>query len=212
MKKPVIAIDGPAGAGKGTLAKKLAEALNYAYVDTGLLYRAVGFAVLENPENEAKAEKAALHLEISALENPNLRTPEVSEAASIVAKFPSVRNALLTLQKRFISHPPEDKEGLIMDGRDIGTVICLESPCKLYVTASLEIRAKRRYKELQSKGTSIMFEDVLRDMQQRDERDSTRECSPTKLAHDAVVIDTTDLDPDHMVAVALEIVRNKVSL
>lgn len=202
----IIAIDGPAAAGKGTLARRLAEHLELAYLDTGALYRAVGVSVLAcggDPETEADALAAVRRLDSKHLADPSLRTETAGAAASKVAAIPSVRAALLDFQRRFAAHPPQGCKGAVLDGRDIGTVVCPDADRKLFITASLEKRAERRFKELREKGREIIEEQVWQDMQQRDGRDSTRSVAPLAAADDAVVIDTSDLDADAVFEVAL---------
>lgn len=208
----IIAIDGPAASGKGTLARELAEALNFAHMDTGALYRAVGYEVLKaggEPENETDAlagcKILAEKLEGSdPLSNPDLRTDESGNAASKVAVIQSVRDALITIQRNFAQNPAARYEGAILDGRDIGTVICPDAPLKLYVTANMEIRAERRTKELQSKGLDVTNRAVLEDMRARDARDSGRKAAPLRPAEDAIVIDTSNLDQAEMLEIAIE--------
>ena len=206
MKTLVIAIDGPASAGKGTLARSLAAALGLPHLDTGLLYRATGRRVLtagQDPANHAAATAAAQTLEAADLARPDLRGPEADRAASLVAAVPAVRDALLAFQRRFA------EPGAVLDGRDIGTVVCPGAQVKLYVTATSQARAHRRWLELQSKGTHIPLDQVEADLQARDVQDSTRATAPLRPAEDAILLDTTALDAGAALARALEIVRNR---
>ena len=216
MTHIVIAIDGPAASGKGTLARKLAHRLDFAYLDTGALYRCVGKAVLDagqDPASETDAVRAARSLsgtlKPEALQDPGLRTDDVGQAASIVAKYPSVRQALFDFQRDFAASPVSERpvKGVILDGRDIGTVICPDAPIKLFVTASVEERARRRHAELTAKGLSATAAEVLADMKRRDERDSTRETAPLTAATDAHIIDTTGLSEADVMERALSIIR-----
>ena len=181
-----VAIDGPAAAGKGTIARSVAEHFGFAYLDSGLLYRAVGYRSLagENPVAAAHALKA------SELHNPGLRGTEVATAASRVAASASVRAALLAFQRDFARRPG----GAVLDGRDIGTVICPEAEVKLYVTADADIRALRRHRELAQQGETVCPQRVLADLLARDERDLTRVDAPLRRADDAKTIDTSNLD------------------
>ncbi len=214
----IIAIDGPSASGKGTLSRGLAEALNFAHMDTGALYRAVGYEVLQsggNPEDEgdALAACAALKAKISdpsTLNNPDLRNEQTGAAASKVAAVQSVRDFLLNLQREFAESPGEGFVGAVLDGRDIGTVICPDAPLKLYITASADIRAKRRMKELQSKGLAVTYEAVLKDMRERDARDAGRKDAPMKPAGDAIVIDSSDLNAGEMLEQALKLAKERL--
>jgi cytidylate kinase len=210
MKRlPVIAIDGPAASGKGTIARRVAQILTFAHLDTGMLYRAVGLAVLkqgEDPSDPQAAERAAQAFDLSLLQDPALRSHEAGAAASKVAAVPMVREALHTFQRNFASSPPGG-HGAVLDGRDIGTVICPDATVKLYVTASPEIRARRRYLELFSQGSARTEAEVLADIQARDHRDMSRPVAPLAQAVDAHLLDTTQLDIEAAVAKALEIVR-----
>lgn len=218
----VIAIDGPAASGKGTLARALAKQLSFAYLDTGALYRAVGFEVLEaggEPEDEATAvqgaemlsEKIAKDGPTAMLGNPALRTDNVGQAASKVASIQAVRDLLTDFQRNFAQAPGESYKGAILDGRDIGTVICPTADVKLYVQASMEIRAERRTKELQSKGIEVTKAHVLQDMRERDERDMHRQAAPLKPAQDAIVLDTSDCEPSEVLEKALKIIKASIS-
>lgn len=205
-RPPVVAIDGPAAAGKGTLARRLAAHLGYAYLDTGLLYRAVGLKVLQadaDPDDGAAAAAAAAGLAATDLDDPALRGDAVAGAASRVAAVPEVRGVLLDFQRRFAQQPPHAAPGAVLDGRDIGTVVCPDADLKLFVTATLEVRAVRRLKELQQRGLAAIDSRVLREMQERDARDSARAVAPLEPAADAVVIDTSELDPDAVFSAAL---------
>lgn len=207
----IIAIDGPAAAGKGTLARRLAAALGFDYLDTGLIYRAVGMNVERagfDPADPARAGEAARDLQPEDLAADDLRTDEAAQAASKVAAIPDVRAALLDFQRRFAACPPGGK-GAVLDGRDIGTVVCPAAPIKLFVTASAETRAQRRLLELQGKGLDVAFERVLAEMRERDERDSQRAVAPLKPADDAQVLDTSDLDADAAFDAAIAFVRAK---
>ncbi len=204
----IVAIDGPAAAGKGTLARRLAAALGLPYLDTGLLYRAVGRLVLDaggDPHDPAMAEAAARRLDPSDLGRADLRGPAADAAASGVAAIPGVRAALLDFQRGFAT-----KGGAVLDGRDIGTVIFPDAPVKLFVTASPAERARRRWLELRGKGSDADLATVERDMRARDERDSARSAAPLKPADDAVVIDTSDLDAEAAFQAALAVVRDRL--
>ncbi|MCP9482695.1 (d)CMP kinase [Shimia sp. CNT1-13L.2] len=190
-----IAIDGPAAAGKGTISKAVAAHFGFAHLDTGLLYRAVGAKTLDGTDPIA----AALALMADDLEADNLRTPEVAQAASKVAVISEVRAALVDFQRAFARRAG----GAVLDGRDIGTVICPDAEAKLFVTASAEVRAERRYLELAGKGMSVSREEVLADVKERDTRDRERAEAPMVAAKDAVVIDTSSLGIDEAVAAAI---------
>jgi len=195
----VVAIDGPAASGKGTLARRLAERFGFAHLDTGALYRATARLVLDaggDPADPATAEAAARRVDPQLLADLQLRGDEVATAASVVAAIPEVRHALLALQRNFAAHPPAPGRGAVIDGRDIGTVICPAADVKLFVTASTEARARRRVKELREQGTTAIYETVLQDLNERDARDSGRQAAPLAVAPDAEVIDTTTLDAD----------------
>ena len=181
----IIAIDGTAASGKGTISKKIAQNYSVPHLDTGLLYRLVGYKVLQGVDPVS----AASQLHADELNVLDLKTLRVSNAASEVAKNPSVRAHLLAFQRDFASKPG----GAVLDGRDIGTVICPNADIKFFITASPDIRAQRRYKELLGLGHSISFENVLREIQERDERDSNRKQSPMVPALDARKIDTSDM-------------------
>jgi cytidylate kinase len=193
-----VAIDGPAAAGKGTVSRAVAEHFGFAHLDTGLLYRAVGAKVLEG----MSAEEAALTLVAHDLENDQLRTNAVAEAASKAAAIPAVRAALVDFQRSFAMRAG----GAVLDGRDIGTVICPDAQVKLFVTATSEVRAKRRFAELTAKGFDVTFDDVLADVEARDARDSTRTEAPLKPAPDAVEMDTSTMDISAAVARAIELI------
>lgn len=201
----IIAIDGPAASGKGTIARSLADHFKLDYLDTGLLYRAVGAAALESGVDlgdVAAVTELAARLSMMDLNQPGLRTGEVGEAASRVAAIPQVREKLLAFQRRFAKNP----SGAVLDGRDIGTVIAPEAEVKIFVTATPEARAERRYRELAGRGEPVTYEQVLADILRRDERDSGRASAPLIRAADAVVLDNTALGRDASIARALEIV------
>ena len=203
----IIAIDGPAAAGKGTLARRLAAHYGFAYLDTGLLYRAVGRRLLDqgdDPSEVAAAVAAARSLSPEALENPALRSDETASAASQVAVIPEVRQALLRFQRRFAASPPSGGPGAVIDGRDIGTVVCPGTPYKLFVTASLEERVRRRLKELRERDIESIHGRVLQEMKGRDARDSQRDIAPLVKSGDALLIDTTEMDSDKVLSVALD--------
>ncbi len=209
----VIAIDGPAAAGKGTLARRLAAAFNLAYLDTGSLYRATGVATLRaggNPALEADAVKSAQTLDIASFSPSDLRTEQAGVAASQVAFIPGVRAALLDFQRNFAKQPPHGKSGAVLDGRDIGTVVCPDAAAKLFVTASLEARVQRRVKELRDKGETYIEARVRADMEARDARDKDRSVAPLVPAHDAWILDTTALSADEAFAQAEAYIISKV--
>ncbi len=207
---PVIAIDGPAAAGKGTLAHRLAEHLGLAYLDTGRIYRAVALRLIETGENPADveaAERAARVLEPGDLDDARLRGEAIGRGASKVAAIPVVRSALLAFQRRFAAHPPAGAAGAVLDGRDIATVVCPDATHKFFVTASLEARAARRLKELRDAGKNAAPERVLADMVERDRRDAERAHAPLVPDDDAHVLDTTEMDADAVFAHALAIIE-----
>jgi cytidylate kinase len=205
----VIAIDGPASAGKGTLAKRLAATLGLPHLDTGLLYRATGRRVLDaggNPADPAAAEAAALALAPLDMQRPDLRGPEADAAAAAVAAVPAVRAALLQFQRRFAAG------GAVLDGRDIGTVVCPGAAVKLYVTADVTARAWRRWTELAARGVDVPLQQVETEMRARDAQDAGRVAAPLRPAEDAVLLDTTALDADAVFVRAMTIVRARSSL
>jgi cytidylate kinase len=202
----IIAIDGPAASGKGTLGKKLAAHYGLRHLDTGLLYRAVAKALLDaghSPRQQARAVAAADALDPTQFDELALKSQVVGEAASLVSAIPEVRMALLALQRNFAKRPP----GAVLDGRDIGTVICPNADVKIFVTATPEARASRRYAELKARGEGISEAEVLADIRQRDERDSSRAVAPLKRATDAHLLDTTSLDIDGAFQAALALVE-----
>jgi len=201
MNRFTIAIDGPAAAGKGTISKAVAAALGYAHLDTGLLYRAVGAKTLLG----IAPMQAAVELTSEDLQADGLRSANAAQAASKVAVIPEVRAALLDFQRAFAGR----QGGAVLDGRDIGTVICPDAEVKLFVTASPEVRAKRRWLELQQSDPAANFDAVLADVKERDHRDMHRADAPLRPAEDAVVIDTSDLDIDEAVQAALRVIESK---
>lgn len=205
----IIAIDGPAGVGKGTLAKRLARHYGLPHLDTGALYRAVGRDVLArggDPADLGAATDAARALDPKTLDDVALRTERVGAAASVVAAIPEVRAALLDFQRNFARREP----GAVLDGRDIGTVICPEAEVKLFVTASAEVRAERRLRELRERGLAADFDRILAEIRERDVRDSSRSTAPLRPAADAVLLDTSALDIEQAFAAALAIVEAAV--
>jgi cytidylate kinase len=202
----VIAIDGPAASGKGTIATRLGDAFGLPVLDTGLLYRAVAIAVLEQGKDladAAAAEAAAQALDLGSLGRPELRARAVAEAASRVAALPQVRAALFQLQRGFAAREP----GSVLDGRDIGTVIAPEAQAKLFVTARAEVRAERRWRQRVAEGDPVSLEAVLEDIRRRDARDSARDAAPLTQAPDAVLLDTSDLDISQATDAARRIVE-----
>lgn len=200
----IIAIDGPAASGKGTLARKLAAHYGLPHLDTGLLYRATARALLDEglPLDDVDAAvEAARGLSLIDFDESRLRARDMGEAASVVAAMPAVRAALVDMQRAFAARP----EGAVLDGRDIGTVICPAARVKIFVTASPETRAQRRALELAGRGEEVDYNAILEDVRKRDARDSERSAAPLKAAADAVTLDTSELDRDQAFAVALEI-------
>ena len=200
--KFTVAIDGPAAAGKGTVSRAVAERFGFQHLDTGLLYRAVGRRALDGTAPEI----AAATLRHRDIARDDLRTQEVAEAASKVAVMPEVRAALVAFQREFARR----EGGAVLDGRDIGTVICPEADVKLYVTASAEVRARRRFDELQQRGASTAFETVLDEVRARDARDAGRSDAPMRAAADAVVIDTTEMDIEAAVESAVRAIEARL--
>ncbi len=195
----IIAIDGPSASGKGTLARRLASHLGFAYLDTGLLYRAVALEVLAadaDPRDARASALAARNLDFKTLDDPRLREEKIGEAASLVAAIPEVRSALLAFQRSFAKTPPGGLKGAIIDGRDIGTVVCPDADLKIFVTAGPAVRAKRRILELEGRGLPADPEAILSSVRLRDARDEARKISPLRPAEDAHLLDTTNLDID----------------
>jgi CMP/dCMP kinase len=202
----IIAVDGPSAAGKGTLARGLAKALGYHFLDTGSLYRAVAFLMLREDrtlEDEKAAEALAASLDISAIPDDALRSEAVAAAASKVSALPKVRSALLQFQRDFAAKKP----GAVLDGRDIGTVVCPDADVKFFVTAATEVRARRRFEELKAVGQDVQYTDIYAEIKARDTRDATRPTAPLKPAEDAIMIDTSELTPEEALAAVLEVVR-----
>lgn len=218
-----IAVDGPAASGKGTLARRLAEQFHLFYLDSGSVYRAVAKRILDlgrNPDNPEDAVSAALyvrdHLTTEMIDDPALRNDIVADATSRSCRFPPVRDIITETLRFYANHPPISKhhkpfQGSILDGRDIGTVVCPNADVKLYVTANAEIRAKRRFEELTAKGIETSYETVLQYMQDRDARDSGRETAPLKPAADAIHFDTSTMNVDTAFEKAVEVIRQKLA-
>ncbi len=207
----IIAIDGPAAAGKGTLARRLADHFGLALLDTGLLYRAVGMNLVRNghdPNDAESAEAVAKGLKPEDLEAGDLRDDAAADVASRVSAIPGVRKALLEFQRKFAENPPGGAKGAVLDGRDIGTVVCPSADVKLFVTASVEVRAERRFKELRERGLDAIHGRVLADMKERDARDQDRAVSPLEPAEDAYQLDTSDWDADQAFAAALDFINS----
>jgi len=204
----IIAIDGPAASGKGTLGKRLAAHYGLRHLDTGLLYRAVAKALLEaghEPGDEARAAAAAKAIDPAGFDEIALKAYAIGEAASVVSAIPDVRAALFNFQQEFAAAPP----GAVLDGRDIGTVICPNADVKIFVTATPEVRARRRALELQSRGESANETDVLADIRRRDERDRSRAAAPLVQAVDAHLLDTTHMDADAVFAAAVQLIERR---
>ena len=204
----VIAIDGPAASGKGTLARRMAEYFDLAYLDTGSLYRAVGMKMVyaaQDPADREAALAAARSIEVNDLSNPRLRQERIGQAASVVSAYPEVRQALLDFQREFA----RSGKGAVLDGRDIGTVVCKDADFKFFITATLYARAKRRHRELQGQGIEVVFESVLADLRERDERDEKRDVAPLKPAEDAFIIDTSALEASHVFDTVRQVIVRK---
>jgi len=211
-KTPVIAVDGPAASGKGTLSRRLAAHFDFAHLDTGGLYRAVGLGVLRaggDPEDHDDALKSAQNVGDIDLSDPELRNESTGAAASKVAAIPSVRAELLRFQQDFAQNPPGGKKGSVLDGRDIGTVICPDADVKIFITADVEERAKRRFLEIFGPdGAPVEYEKILTDLKDRDERDQNRSTAPLKPAENAHLLDTTNSDIETVFADALGLVND----
>ena len=202
----IIAIDGPAASGKGTLGKRLAAHYGYRHLDTGVIYRAVAYALMEagaDLHNEVLAVSAALELDPEKFGNPVLKTQKVGEAASVVSAIPKVREVLVNFQRQFAADPP----GAVLDGRDIGTVICPDADVKIFVVADPKVRARRRTLEAKARGEKADEAAVLQDILQRDERDKNRAVAPLKPAPDAYLLDNSNLDIEAGVRAAIDIVE-----
>lgn len=202
----IIAIDGPAASGKGTLGKRLAHHYGYRHLDTGVIYRAVAFALLETGSdltNEALAVAAAMELDPEKFGNPVLKTQQVGDAASVVSAIPKVREVLINFQRQFAADPP----GAVLDGRDIGTVICPDADVKIFVVADPHVRARRRTLEARARGEAADEAAVLADILKRDERDQNRAVAPLKAAPDAYLLDNSQLDIESGVRAAIDIVE-----
>lgn len=213
MQPIVIAVDGTAASGKGTLATRLAAHFNFAHLDSGSLYRLTALCVLRTDAeaiDEQTAIAAACAVDPANADKYDLRGDDIAQAASIVATFPGVREALLDYQRRFAASPPDSASGAVIDGRDIGTVVCSGADAKLYIDAKPERRAHRRWLELVQSGADISESAVLADIRARDARDRNRKVAPLKPAPDAILLDTSELDIDAAFAAALALVKPRV--
>jgi cytidylate kinase len=209
----VIAVDGTAASGKGTLAKRLAQHFGFAHLDSGSLYRLTALAVLDahgDPKNHADAVRGARAIDLSRAGDPAIRSDKVGAAASQVAAIPAVRQALFAFQRSFLEKPPGGSDGAVMDGRDIGTIICPDAAAKLFVDARLEVRAGRRQLELKNLGIERDLPGLLEELEARDHADANRPISPMRRAADADLLDTSYLDIDAALAAALALVTPKV--
>ena len=206
MALMIIAIDGPAASGKGTLGKRLAQHYGYRHLDTGVIYRAVAKMLLDQGfdlTDEARAVAAAMALDPENFGHPELKSQRIGDAASVVSAIPTVREALVSFQRQFAADPP----GAVLDGRDIGTVICPYAEAKIFVVAAPEVRARRRALEIAGRGEPVDEAAVLEDIKKRDERDRNRAAAPLKAAPDAQVLDTSELDIEGAVRAAIAIVE-----
>ena len=217
----IITVDGPAAAGKGTLSQKLADKYGLAYFDTGMVYRAVGLMMLKQAKDlsdAVAAEEMAAQLTFATMmdlsKDKDFRSSIGGQAASIVSSYSGVRSQLLDMQRNFAKNPTfadgTTANGVIYDGRDTGTVICPHADVKFFITASSEVRAKRRYDEFMQKGMDVKYEDVLKDVKARDERDANRQDAPMKPAEDAIILDTSDLSIDEVFQKAVAIIEEKL--
>lgn len=217
----IITIDGPAAAGKGTLSQKLAKKYELAYFDTGMVYRAVGLQLLKNntdlsdvKEAENLAEQLTFVKMMELSSDKDFRSAKGGQAASVVSSYSGVRSRLLDMQRNFCKKPThadgKPAKGVIYDGRDTGTVICPQADVKFFITASSEVRAKRRYDEFVAKGMNAQYEEVLADVKMRDERDANRKDSPMKPADDAIILDTSEMSIDDVYNKAIEIIETKI--
>jgi cytidylate kinase len=205
----IIAVDGPSASGKGTLSEKLAHHFNFAFLDTGKIYRIVAYEVLKanlDPNDIAGLVALAHTINFAMSSCDSLHTPEISECASKIAIHAELRNVLNQIQRGF----PKGHKGAVIDGRDIGTVIFPDANLKFFITASDEVRAERRFKQLQSNNKLVSYADVLRDLKERDARDADRKVSPTKAASDAIVIDTSNLDAKAVLELTISLCRKHV--
>ena len=212
-KPIVIALDGPAASGKGTLAKRIAEKYGFAHLDTGKLYRAVAYLVLSeggDPNDRGVAIEASARVSPELLTRPELTSAEIGRASSIVAAIGEVRAELLAYQRGFARHPPGGKPGAVLDGRDIGSVICPDAAVKLFVTARPEVRARRRFIELRATGSRLSENDILADIKERDARDSARKDAPLVRAPGAHLLDTSDLSIEVAFAAACAIIEDQL--
>ena len=212
---PVIAIDGPVASGKGTLARRLAKAMDLAYLDTGSLYRAVGSLILargSDPNDSIVAAMIADGFTADDIDRDDLRDEKIGQAASIVAANLEVRKSLLGFQRNFAKSPPNNHLGAVLDGRDIGTVVCPDAEIKLFISATPEVRAMRRHKELLERGDESIYARVLEDLRERDERDRNRDTAPLRAAEDAVVLDTSDMDADKAFTLAKKLIDERLCL
>lgn len=214
---PIIAIDGPAASGKGTLARNLAHLLDYAHLDSGALYRLVGKAIIDTgtdledlPSILRITKQIYKSFSLDSLKNKDLRSDQVSAITSQIAAIADVRDILLSLQRDFANSPPPPCRGSVLDGRDIGTVVCPDATLKFYIVANPETRAKRRYKELQLTDIAVTYEAVLDDMRARDARDQGRKAAPLKAAEDAVLLDTSELSAEEVLDIAMNHVNRIV--
>jgi cytidylate kinase len=214
----VITIDGPAASGKGTLAKRLAATLGFYCLDSGAIYRLLGLRLLQNginPDEERavvqEAQKFIREFDIAQVHTPDIRTSAVADATSRSSIFIGVRDALRDVQRNVAKAPPAPFKGVVLEGRDMGTVICPEADLKVFLTASSAARAQRRTKELLSRGETVTYDAVLQDLEERDLRDSTRLVAPLKPAEDAAIVDTSGMDADAALAYVLSLVRERLS-
>lgn len=211
IKPVIIAIDGPSASGKGTIAKEIANQLGYSYLNTGSLYRTVAYYILKNDINYqdiSLLQQLIADINFNDILSLDLNTIAINNLVSIIAAIPEVRQELFNIQRQF----PDKKIGAVIEGRDIGTSIFPEADCKLFITASLNTRAQRRFKQLQNAGENIIYSQVLKNLQERDNRDTNRLCSPLKRGEDYIVIDNTDLTLQSSLELVLKLIKEKINV